>query len=161
MPSYYVFVPDHPEFLTAEVKAPDARHSRTAYLDFLTRNGYINYSLRSVARKVIKVAKMEPGSIQTAVQLEYGMAEPPVQELVAPPSEPQYQDATVYKPTPDYSSPGTSHQESIITRSEPVQVQSTVQAPPVQPQTQPVQAQQKNPFGNSRLARIVRGSGGL
>ena len=143
MPTYYAFVPDHSEFPTAEVNAPDARHSRTAYLDYLTRNGIIDYSVRGAARKVIKVTKMEPGSIQTSIQLDYGVGNVPTQELTTPSTEPRSTTTTTVTTTPQ------DQYEQTVPQNEYEQTVS------VQPQ------RSKSYFGNSRLSRLVRGSGGL
>jgi hypothetical protein len=42
-PTYYGIVPGR-EDLSAEINAPDKRHGRTVYLDYLARNGVISYT---------------------------------------------------------------------------------------------------------------------
>lgn len=81
MPTYYTFIPtsDTP---TGETTAPDARHAKTAYLDYLSRSGLIAYSQRGQIRKVIRATKMEPGEFQTSVQLEYGQGTMPNEQQI-------------------------------------------------------------------------------
>ena len=76
MPSYYVHIPNS-EAPTAEVEASSTKHARTAYLDFLSRGGQIDWRDRQTTRKLIKVNRMDPGGIQTQVKLEYGVKEVP------------------------------------------------------------------------------------
>ena len=84
MATYYVFIPNS-EAPTAEVDAPSTKHARTAYLDYLSRSGTIEYSQRGTVRKVIRLSRMQPGEVQTSVKLEYGLSEPPEREVGPPP----------------------------------------------------------------------------
>ena len=70
MPTYYTVIPGE-ESLAAEIDAPDKRHGKTVYLDFLVRNGVIPYGERSMYRKKVKMDNMEPGEFPTAAKLTY------------------------------------------------------------------------------------------
>jgi hypothetical protein len=70
MATYFVHIPDT-QAPTAEVEASNTKHARTAYLDYLSRNGLIEWSQRQAVRPYIKVNSMSPGDVQTAVKLEY------------------------------------------------------------------------------------------
>jgi len=83
MSTYYVHVPNT-EVPTAEVSASSTKHARTAYLDYLSRSGKIDWRDRQLTRKLVKVNKMSPGEIQTQVKLEYGVKEVPEQLIEAP-----------------------------------------------------------------------------
>lgn len=83
MATYYVHIPDS-ETPTAEVDASSTKHARTAYLDYLSRSGLIAWQQRQATRSLVKVNRMQPGEIQTQVKLEYGVKEPPVQEIEVP-----------------------------------------------------------------------------
>ena len=97
MVTYYIYIPNS-RMPTAEVEATSTRHARTAYLDYLSRNNLIGWGDRQAVRGHIKVNRMQPGEMQTQVKLEYGVGEPPVQEVEAPPTtEPVYVEA---KPPP-------------------------------------------------------------
>lgn len=96
MPTYYTVIPGHEE-LSAEVDAPDKRHGRTVYLDFLTRNGVISYGERTTYRRKVKMDKMDPGETPTSTRLVYSYAteESPVQSeetMSAVPQVPVYKE---------------------------------------------------------------------
>ena len=70
MANYYIFIPGYD--VTAEVSdAPDARHARTAFLDYLHRKGLIQYSDRGRIRDNMKTVKAEPGEMEPTVRLDY------------------------------------------------------------------------------------------
>src|SRR3972149_1940400 len=70
MPTYYTFIPN--SSITAEVlEAPEARKARTAFLDYLSRSGQIRYSDRGSVRKLVKSVKVDPGSTQASVVIDY------------------------------------------------------------------------------------------
>lgn len=82
MPTYYVTTPS--SSLTAEVEAPDSRHARTAYLDYLSRNGLISWGSRQAIRRQIMTKRMQSGDIQTTVKLSYGVQEPQAETIPSP-----------------------------------------------------------------------------
>lgn len=86
MPTYFVFRPEME--ITAEVNAPDKRHARTAYLDYLARNGMIGWSDRGTVRKTVKAVKAEPGEFEATVILDYGISEPAEEKYLGFPEEP-------------------------------------------------------------------------
>jgi len=86
--TYYVFAPGIKDFPTAEVTAPDTKHARTSYLDYLARSGIIRWSQRGEVRKFVKTSRMAPGGIQTSVSLSYGVTEPVEQGLPIPAEQP-------------------------------------------------------------------------
>jgi len=94
MRTYYGFIPG--QDLTAEIEAPNTRHARTAFLDYLSRGGLIQYSDRGQARKLVQVTKMDPGEFPTTVTLTYGRAQEPEVQLGAiresTPSGEEYQE---------------------------------------------------------------------
>ena len=71
MPTYYGVLPGY-EGVSAEIEAPDKRHGRTVFLDFLARNRIIPYGQRHEARRRVKLDNMQPGEIPTTVRLSYG-----------------------------------------------------------------------------------------
>lgn len=83
MPVYYTFAPGLE--ITAEITAPDARHAKTAFLDYLARNDIIRYAERGAVRKVLKTNRIDPGEIATSVILDYydrgGQPVVPVEDL--------------------------------------------------------------------------------
>jgi hypothetical protein len=94
MPTYYVTAPGSQ--VTAEVNAPDSRHARTTFLDYLSRSRLIPWGARQQVRKQLMTKRMQSGEIPTTVQLSYNTEEsapeviseaPPIQtqqELVQP-----------------------------------------------------------------------------
>ena len=129
MPTYYTVIPGE-ESLSAEVDAPDKRHGKTVYLDFLVRNGVIPYGERSLYRKKVKMDNMDPGEVPTSAKLTYSYqgAEPapreevPVEEL--PTQVPQYQSAP--KPVPESNYPVEEIPVSEVPAREQVAPQSTL-----------------------------------
>jgi len=73
MPTYLTWIPG--QNLNAEVDAPDSKHARTAFLDYMSRNGMIRWKERQAVRKQIKTERVEPGEVQTTVQLDYDMGD--------------------------------------------------------------------------------------
>lgn len=128
MPTYYTVIPGE-ESLAAEVDAPDKRHGKTVYLDFLVRNGVIPYGERSMYRKKVKMDNMEPGEFPTAAKLTYSyQGEEPVTREEAPvevlPTEvPAYQSPV---PVPESSYPVEEIPVSESPVREPVAPQSTL-----------------------------------
>ena len=118
MVTYYVHIPNS-EAPTAEVEASTTKHARTAYLDYLSRNGIIAWQQRQATRKLVKISRMQPGEIQTQVKLEYGVSEPPVREVEAPlPQEgvPQgYEDDEVDMQSRQILQPRTPSQVETVT----------------------------------------------
>jgi len=86
MATYYVHIPNS-EAPTAEVEASSTKHARTAYLDYLSRNGIITWQSRQTVRPLIKASRMNPGETQTQVKLEYSLQEVPTREVQAPPQQ--------------------------------------------------------------------------
>ncbi len=86
MPSYYVFKPGLD--ITAEVgNAYTSKHARTAFLDYLFRNGKITWGERQNLRRELKTARVDPGQYDVTVKLAYGNPEPIQEtEMVAGPS---------------------------------------------------------------------------
>ena len=80
MATYFVMIPNT-ELPTAEVGAPDSRHARTTYLDYLSRNNIIEYSNRGRVRGMIITQKMEPGEMQTDLKLDYRVEEPGIEDI--------------------------------------------------------------------------------
>jgi len=143
MGTYYVFKPNFE--ITAEVSAPDSRHARTAFLDYLSRSGQILYSQRQETRRELITKKMQPGEIQTSVQLEYGIKESPVQEIEIP-----------KEPT----------REEVLQRLDETDLSESTKALPEEdfmrePPQQQAQPQQSSPFGNSPIMDLSRKSGGM
>ena len=140
MPTYYTFIPNFD--VTAEVvDAPDSRHARTAFLDFLTRNRYINYSNRGITRQQIKTARVETGSTQPYVAI-------------------QYQTGNV-----EYVKPSEAEQGDVGSLTPPIeqeQIVEPLEQEKVVPQEQPVQEQPKqptNPFATSPLMQLSKKEG--
>ena len=73
MPSYYITVPGM-EKLAALVGAPDRRHARTTYLDFLARNKFISYGARQEYRRLLELdlARPEDEGAWSGLRLSYG-----------------------------------------------------------------------------------------
>lgn len=73
MPTYYVWTPDSD--VRAEVEAPDTRHARTTYLDYLHRGGIIDYTDRQRVRERVMTKRIQPGAMagETDVVLDYDM----------------------------------------------------------------------------------------
>lgn len=138
--------------ISAEVSAPDSRHARTAFLDYLSRSGMIQWGERQAARKLIITKRMKPGEIQTDVKLEYGTKEPTKAEELPTPQQLDELNAELraigaYEEPygPGDSSPGT-----------PVPLPQPGPIPEV-PQEQPAQ----DIFGSSPIVEISRRSRGL
>ena len=93
---YFVHIPDS-NAPTAEVEAPDTRHARTVYLDFLSRKGIIPYSQRGAVRKAIKTNRMEAGEYQTSIRLSYSdVGKEKEEEEVVMEQAPQYNSSDQY-----------------------------------------------------------------
>ena len=152
MAVYYVFMPKYID-VTAEVSAPDSRHARTSFLDYLSRSGMIRWNERQAARRQIITKRMRPGEIQTDIKLEYGIQEPPkVEELPVPPPmqrKPEPREEIGVSPTYEDLGP-TPEEEELY---QPEQPQS-------QPQPQPVQPV-RDIFGGSPIVELSRRSMGL
>jgi len=84
MPTYLTFIPGFS--INAEVDAPDTKHARTTFLDYLQRNNYIGWDQRQIYRKKIKTDRVEPGEVSTTIQLVYDMQEGPPPMVVAGPT---------------------------------------------------------------------------
>lgn len=81
--TYFVFIPGYR--ITAEVRdAPNTKHARTQFLDYLVHQKRVPWSQRSQIRRRMKVVRSKPGEIPASVVLDYGMTEPytelPIQE---------------------------------------------------------------------------------
>jgi hypothetical protein len=158
MPTYYTFIPDSTT-PTAEIAAPDARHARTVYLDYLSRNRQINYSVRGRVRKMIKINRMQPGEIQTSIQLSYGEDSVPTQTIQAAPvatAQPQamYQQQGIQRPIS--VQPITSQVRVIPVPENVSTVQPVEVAPYAEEQSQQAPQQEVVP----RLSPIGRASRG-
>jgi len=94
MPTYLTMAPNVE--ITAEVDAPDSRHARTAYLDYLTRNGYVPYTVRQALRRVVTTKRVQPGEAMTTVRLSYGASPASPREVVAPTYLPPPEEEQVY-----------------------------------------------------------------
>jgi len=124
-PSYYVQVPGT-DFPTAEVEASSSKHARTAYLDYLSRNGQISWKDRQAWRPKIIAKRMQPGEIKTQVFLDYSARTIPEAEVSAPPTEQELvEEEQYYEAQPVEQVPA----EMVLTTATP--------APGVQPLTQP------------------------
>lgn len=89
MPTYLVMAPNLS--INAEVDAPDSRHARTTFLDYLSRNHLIPYTERQVVRRVLMTKRVDPGEVSTTVQLSYrsGVMPQQVPEEIAMPETAQ------------------------------------------------------------------------
>ena len=114
MPTYYAVIPGK-ESVSAEIDAPDKRHGRTAYLDYLARNKLIPYTERSRYRKLIILDRVDPGEISTSVKLSYPaksvqreqpVPEEIIQEVPAQVSEPEV--------PVEYSEPRETQMPSVV-----------------------------------------------
>ena len=128
MPTYYVTAPGSQ--ITAEVNAPDSRHSRTTFLDYLSRSRLIPWGARQQVRKQLMTKRIEPGSIPTTVQLSYNTEETAPEVIT---------EAPVVQPT----------------QQEQVQPQTVAVG---NEQVQPMH-QQPSVLGNSPIANISRSFG--
>lgn len=134
MASYYVHIPGS-QAPTAEVEASSTKHARTAYLDYLSRNGLIGWRDRQTVRSGIKVDRMSPGEFQTQIKLEYDMVKEPEYEMQAPTRHlEEYDEGEM---TPD------EREEYHTTRLEDTS-----------------EDQPGDPFNNSPIARLSRQTGG-
>jgi len=130
MPTYYVTAPGSQ--ITAEVSAPDSRHARTTFLDYLSRSRLIPWGARQQVRKQLMTKRIESGSIPTTVQLSYNTEEAPAEVIT---------EAPVVQPT----------------QQEQVQPQTVaVGNEPVQPMHQ-----QQTVLGNSPIANLSKQSRGM
>ena len=100
MPTYYGQIPG--ASVTAEIEAPDTRHGRTVFLDYLSRQGFIPHGKRQFTRKQIIMQRMEPGQIPTSIQLDYDQVPEPKQL----PIRSEYHDGDPY-----------SHSETTVIRA--------------------------------------------
>jgi len=161
MTVYYVHIPGS-EAPTAEVDASSTKHARTAYLDYLSRNGTIGWRDRQLTRKFIKVNRMQPGEIQTQIKLEYGVKEPPVEEVEVPAEQLTREEALQQSDRMGLSESAYagSLKESVKTTPE----EDFMRKSPPQPQVQPQQVQQPQPqrdlFANSPIIQLSRRSRG-
>ena len=85
MSTYYVFIPGKEDMAVEVLDSPDARHARTAFLDYLSRGGKILYSQRGDLRKRLKTIRIQQGESNAPVTLSYaegtvveGLGEPEV-----------------------------------------------------------------------------------
>lgn len=124
--TYYVQVPGT-EFPTAEVEASSAKHARTAYLDYLSRNNLIGWGDRQSWRPKILAKRMQSGEIKTQVYLDYSAKTIPEAEVSAPPTEQEL----------------VEEEEYYETEPAPVQPPVPPTRPPAPP-TAPPQQQQTN-----------------
>ena len=71
MPYYYV---THPNMdFSATIEAPSTEKARTAYLDYLERQGLWSRNRRQeLRRNMVADRIMDPGEIQADIQLSYG-----------------------------------------------------------------------------------------
>jgi hypothetical protein len=109
MPTYYGVLPGF-EGVSAEIEAPDKRHGRTVFLDFLARNGIITWGQRHEARRRVKLDNMQPGEIPTAVRLSYGGDIPQLSEDRVE-SVPQIPEESRDEPTYEYLGPYTPEEQ--------------------------------------------------
>jgi len=130
MPTYYVTAPGSQ--ITAEVSAPDSRHARTTFLDYLSRSRLIPWGARQQVRKQLMTKRIESGSIPTTVQLSYNTEEAPAEVIT---------EAPVVQPT----------------QQEQVQPQTVAVG---NEQVQPMH-QQRTVLGNSPIANLSRNSRGM
>lgn len=69
------YLVSHPQIdILAEVIAPDSRHARTTYLDYLSRNGIIQWEQRQTVRRAVMTKRVNPGEFQSDVQLRYSQS---------------------------------------------------------------------------------------
>ena len=151
MATYYTFMPKYID-TTAEVDAPDSRHARTSFLDYLSRSGILQWGERQAARRQIITKRMKPGEIQTDIKLEYGVKEPAkVEELPTPPPmqrKPEPSEEVGIEPTYEDLGP-TSEKEKMYQPEQP------------QSQPQPVPQPARDIFGGSPIVDLSRQTGGL
>jgi len=156
MPTYYVTAPGSQ--LTAEVDAPDSRHARTTFLDYLSRSRLIPWGARQTVRKQLMTKKIQPGSISTSVQLSYNAKETAPEVVTV---EPQSQ----YRPDGDYiEETGPQGERRLIKPEDEGYAEAKRQV--VQPQTvavgnQPVNPMRRSVLGNSPIANLSRNSRGM
>lgn len=159
MASYYVHIPGS-EMPTAEVEATSTKHARTAYLDYLSRNSLIGWSDRQSSRKLVQANSMQPGSIQTQVQLDYDQE--PAKEVIIPREVPEEVEPTE-ESSPPLSPPTTTTKLSSLQMFPKTQnnqdVVRTGQLPSLQPKTE--QRPPPDLFGNSPIIQLSRKSKGV
>ena len=133
MSTYYVTAPG--ASITAEVDAPDSRHARTTFLDYLSRSRMIPWGARQTVRKQLMTKKIQPGSIATSVQLSYNTKEPTPEVVTAEP-EPQQIE-------------------------QPATQQEIVQPQTVAVGNETVNPMRRSVLGNSPIANLSRKSRGM
>ena len=160
MASYYVHIPNS-EAPTAEVEASSTKHARTAYLDYLSRNSLIGWKDRQAVRTRVIASSMEPGAIQTQVQIEYGVAEPPIKEIEAPPETDI--DAGEFAETPAEMEEGAyeaSYSPSTPREGTPISPPRTSPTPMSQPQPDVIRRSTSRPvdaFERRLTGEIAKG----
>ena len=142
MPTYYVTAPGSK--ISAEVDAPDSRHARTTFLDYLSRSHLIPWNARQTIRRQLMTKRIEAGSVPSSVQLNYNAVESKPEVIAAP--QPQSTQRQLVQP-------------------QTVMYRTRVQESPVEAQEQPVQEQQpasvrQTILGNSPIASLSRRTGG-
>ena len=158
--TYYVF---HPSLgVTADVEAPDTRHARTVYLDYLARNDLIPWSQRLEYRKGVRAVRMSPGEIPTSVSLAYGESFSS-EELTVPsmPVEGQNPDTLVLQDE-------GAHEQLPEEDLQPTPVSALTPIPRSQAPAMPdefVESQaptiSSQVFGDSPISRVSKMSGGF
>jgi hypothetical protein len=106
VPTYLVMAPNLS--INAEVDAPDSRHARTTFLDYLSRNHLIPYTQRRTVRSVLVTKRVPAGQVPTTVQLSYyaGQGTPMIAEEV---------------PTPELQQMNTPEESSVAPSGEPTE----------------------------------------
>ena len=118
MPTYIVAAPNLS--INAEVEAPDSRHARTTFLDYLSRNHLIPYTERRTVRSVLMTKRVQSGEVPTTVQLSYrsGQGTPMIPEEVPTPELAMPEEERVAPveaaPQPAPQSSGTGFEQSAV-----------------------------------------------
>ena len=141
MATYIAYIPNQ---MTAEIDdAPDARHARTALLDWLTRTGRIEWKDRRKVRKMILAKKTEPDTQETDIHLNYT----PSGYMAA--EEPPPDQAQVELPPQDWQH---REEERAVEQAEPPQ-------PPTLPIGEPTTQVPVEVLPSSPIAQVSRGMG--
>jgi AICAR transformylase/IMP cyclohydrolase PurH len=143
MPTYYVTAPGSK--ISAEIDAPDSRHARTTFLDYLSRSHLIPWNARQEVRKKLMTKRVEAGSVQTSVQLSYNAQETKPEVISAGPQPQSTQRQLVQPQTVRYGV--NTQQPAEETQEQPVQEPQPTRAYP-------------SILGNSPIANLSRRTGG-
>ena len=85
--------------------APDTKHARTIFLDYLSRNKVIPYSQRGRVRASLRTYRTTPGEEDVAVHLDYNLTDRPVEVLTPESESPLEEEAEGAPAGPEYMEP--------------------------------------------------------